>query len=55
MVAGHVHPVERPTPSPDDRQITRRLAATENCLGIPMLDHIIIGDGRFSFKEAGRL
>jgi DNA repair protein RadC len=56
IIAGHVHPSGDPTPSPDDLQITRRLVATRELLGIPMLDHIIIGDGRYySFKEAGRL
>jgi DNA repair protein RadC len=56
IVAGHVHPSGDPTPSPDDLQITRRLVATGELLGIPMLDHIIIGDGcYYSFKEAGRL
>jgi DNA repair protein RadC len=51
-----VHPSGDPTPSPDDFEITRRLAAAGELLGIPMLDHIIIGDGRYySFKEAGHL
>jgi len=34
----------------------RRLVSTGDLLGIPVLDHIVIGDGRhFSFKEAGRM
>ena len=55
IVATHVHPSGDPTPSPDDFEITRRLAAAGELLGIPMLDHIIIGDGRYSFKEGGLL
>lgn len=56
IVATHVHPSGDPTPSPDDFEITRRLAATGELLGIPILVHIIIGDGRYySFKESGRL
>jgi len=56
IVASHVHPSGDPTPSPDDLEITRRLAAAGELLGIPVLDHIIIGDGSYySFKEADRL
>ena len=36
--------------------MTTRLVATGEVLGIPVLDHIVVGHGRyFSFKEAGRL
>ena len=56
IVAVHNHLSGDPTPSPDDLDVTRRLAAAGEVLGIPLLDHIIIGDGRyFSFKEAGGL
>jgi DNA repair protein RadC len=56
IVAAHNHPSGDPTPSPDDLELTNRLAAAGDVLGIPMLDHIIIGDGcYYSFKEAGRL
>ena len=56
IVATHNHPSGDPTPSPDDLDVTRRLAAAGDVLGIPLLDHIIVGDARyFSFKEAGCL
>jgi DNA repair protein RadC len=56
IIATHNHPSGDPTPSPDDIDITRRLAAAGDVLGVPMLDHLVIGDGRYySFKEAGRL
>jgi len=56
IVATHVHPTGDPTPSLDDFELTTRLAATGALLGVPVLDHIIIGDGRYySFKEAGPL
>ena len=56
ILATHNHPSGDPTPSPDDLDVTRRLAAAGEVLGIPLLDHIIIGDGRYySFKEAGGL
>ena len=52
----HNHPSGDPTPSPDDVELTRRLAAAGEVIGIPVLDHIIIGDGRYySFKEGARL
>jgi DNA repair protein RadC len=56
IIGSHNHPSGDPTPSADDIELTRRLAAAGELLGIPVLDHIIIGEGRyFSFKEAGRL
>ena len=56
IVAVHNHPSGDPTPSSDDLDVTRRLAAAGDVLGIPLLDHIIIGDGRYySLKEAGCL
>ena len=56
IIAVHVHPSGDPTPSADDFDVTRRLAAAGNLLGIDLLDHIIIGDHRYcSLKEIGRL
>ena len=56
IVCCHNHPSGDPLPSPDDLDVTRRLAAAGDVLGIALLDHIIVGDGRYySFKEAGRL
>ena len=44
------------TPSPDDVQLTRRLEHAANILDIALLDHLIVGDGRyFSFRETGAL
>jgi len=54
IVVAHNHPSGDPAPSPDDLDVTRRLAAAGEVLGISVLDHIIVGDGRsYSFKEAG--
>ena len=56
IIAVHQHPSGDPTPSTDDFNVTKRLAAAGDLLGIPLLDHLIIGDGRFcSFKELGQL
>ena len=56
IVVSHNHPSGDPSPTIDDLEVTTRLVATGEVLGIPVLDHIVIGDGRyFSFKECGRL
>jgi DNA repair protein RadC len=56
IIVSHNHPSGDPSPTLDDLEVTGRLTATGEVLGIPVLDHIIIGDGRyFSFKEGGRM
>ena len=43
-----------PTPSPDDVAITRAIQQAGELLDVKLLDHIIIGSGRFvSLKERG--
>jgi len=52
IVAFHNHPSGDPSPSPDDVELTRRLAAAGTLMGIDLVDHIILGDVRYcSFKE----
>ncbi len=52
----HNHPSGDPTPSLEDRQLTDRLVAAGQLLGIRVLDHLIIGDGRYvSFADEGWL
>lgn len=52
----HNHPTGDPTPSQEDREITRRLREAGELLGIRVLDHVIIGDGSYySFVESGAL
>ncbi len=52
----HNHPSGEVQPSPEDRGITDRLTAAGKLLDIPVLDHIIIGAGKyFSFREAGMI
>jgi len=54
VILVHNHPSGDPTPSREDREITRRLAESGRILGIEVLDHLVIGDGRFvSFRERG--
>ena len=50
----HNHPSGDPTPSKADLNITKRVQNAGAMLGIPLLDHIIIGDCRYiSFREQG--
>lgn len=56
IICLHNHPSGDPTPSTEDITITKRLAEAGNLIGIDVLDHIIIGDGRYiSLKEQGHL
>ena len=50
----HNHPSGDPSPSREDFILTRKIANTGEMIGIPLLDHIIIGDNRYvSFRESG--
>lgn len=52
----HNHPSGDPTPSPEDKVVTTQLVSAGKLLGIDVLDHIIVGRGRFtSFAESGML
>ena len=47
----HNHPSGEPAPSQEDQEITRRLKETGEMLGIRVLDHVVLGDGRFVFVQ----
>jgi DNA repair protein RadC len=56
VICLHNHPSGDPTPSREDIAITRTLREAGDLVGISLLDHIIIGDGRYvSLKEQGYL
>ena len=48
----HNHPSGDPTPSSADIETTRRLIESGDILGIPVLDHIVIGDGCYISMRA---
>ena len=53
IVVFHNHPSGDPTPSPEDVDLTRRLAAAGALLGIDLVDHLILGDRKYwSFNES---
>lgn len=43
----HNHPSGDPTPSTEDIELTRRLREVGTLLGIPIIDHVVIGDRGF--------
>lgn len=56
ILVAHNHPSGDPYPSAEDRNLTHALEEAGNVLGIPLIDHVVIGDGRYySFKEHGDL
>lgn len=56
LILVHNHPSGDPTPSAEDREVTRQLVDAGALLGVPVLDHVIVGDARYvSFVEAGLL
>ncbi len=46
-VLAHNHPTGDPTPSHEDVELTRRLRAVGDVVGIPIIDHVVVGDGKF--------
>ena len=56
IILAHNHPSGDPTPSKDDIQITKQIAAAAQSLGISVHDHLIIaGNKHYSFKSNGLL
>jgi DNA repair protein RadC len=56
IILVHNHPSGDPTPSKEDLEVTKRLAEGGKLLGIEVLDHLIIGDKKYtSLKEKGVL
>lgn len=54
VIICHNHPSGDPTPSREDINITLRIKECGKIIGIPLIDHIIIGNNKFvSLKEKG--
>lgn len=54
LVVAHNHPSGDPSPSREDIDITARLVEAGQLVGIPLLDHVVLGDGNFvSLRERG--
>ena len=56
VIVAHNHPSGDPTPSPQDIAVTRRLSEASHIIGISLLDHLIIGNGKcLSLRDEGYL
>jgi DNA repair protein RadC len=61
IIVAHNHPSGVPDPSAEDRKVTEGLAKAGALLGIPLLDHVIVGIDLadnlcwYSFKDAGAI
>ncbi len=54
LIVAHNHPSGDPTPSPEDVLVTREIVAAGKLLDVEVLDHLVIGQGRFvSLRERG--
>ncbi len=56
VIVFHNHPSGDPTPSPNDHQLTQRLAKAGAIIGVVLVDHIVLADGGYwSFREHGMI
>lgn len=56
VLLAHNHPSGDPTPSPEDKALTAQLLAAGEILGIRVMDHLVLGDGRYtSLRERTQL
>lgn len=53
IIIAHNHPSGSLDPSPQDMQLTKSLFLLGSLMQIQLLDHIIIGDGSYSFADNG--
>jgi DNA repair protein RadC len=56
VILVHNHPSGDPTPSSEDRAVTRQLGEAGRAVGIPVLDHVVVGAGSYVSlaEELGR-
>lgn len=56
IIVMHNHPSGDPSPSREDVEVTKRIVEAGKIIGIELLDHIIVGDRKYtSLKEKGYL
>ena len=51
----HNHPSGDPTPSAEDIAVTKKIADAGEMIGIPLTDHLVIGDRTFVSMRMSRL
>ena len=55
IICGHNHPSGETLPSNSDRALTKKLQQALECIDVALLDHVVIGDGFYSFSDQGLL
>ena len=55
IICGHNHPSGETIPSNSDRALTKKLDRALGSIDVAFLDHVIIGDGFYSFSDQGLL
>src|SRR5262249_22251546 len=54
IILVHVHPSGDPSPSFEDDRLTERVGLAAEIVGIPPVDHIVVGDDtHYSYAESG--
>ena len=52
----HNHPSGDPKPSPEDKEVTKRMRNVGGMMGIPLVDHVIIAKkSYYSFSDSGEI
>jgi DNA repair protein RadC len=55
LMISHTHPSGNISPSSSDRAVTKKLQTALASIDVDLLDHIIVGDGFYSFSDQGLL
>jgi DNA repair protein RadC len=56
VIVAHNHPSGDPTPSQEDKLLTRKLVLAGEALSIKVLDHLVLGEGGYySFADHGEV
>lgn len=56
LILMHNHPSGDPTPSTQDYEITKKLIEVGKVMGIPVNDHLIVGEGKYvSLRQEGNI
>ena len=56
IAVAHNHPYGSPTPSNEDRAVTRQLQRAGNLLGIKLVDHVLVTDrSHYSMRDEGNM
>lgn len=55
LIVAHNHPSGSIQPSTEDKKYTNLLKQACDVMSVKLLDHIIVGDGFYSFNDEGRL